>query len=275
MLTDKFSLAPSVSVTVSVIIPALNEAQNLPFVLRRIPAWVGEVILVDGHSTDDTVRVAREVWPDIRIVTQDDCCKGAALRQGFAAATGDIIVMLDADGSTDPSEMGMFIRLLRNGAHFVKGSRFLQGAGTADISPLRQWGNLGLTLLVRILFGCSFSDLCYGYIAFWRDLLPVLDLDADGFEIETLMNLRALRARLKVVEVHSFEARRLSGQSHLNTFRDGWRVLLTILRERFAPARRNLAGLDDGEVWTFPQPIQAPTRNAVLGGMRSDAGMTR
>lgn len=223
-----------VSPSVSVVIPALNEARNLPFVLRRIPKWVNEVILVDGRSTDNTVQVATQLLPNIRILCQEGCCKGSALRQGFAAATGDIVVMLDADGSTDPAEIGMFVRLLRNGADFVKGSRFLQGSGTADISVLRRWGNKGLTILTRWLYGCAFSDLCYGYMAFWRSVLPVLHIDAQGFEIETQMSLRALRARLHVMEVHSFEAKRLNGESHLRTFPDGWRVLSTILKERFA-----------------------------------------
>lgn len=237
------STAPNLHIppSVSVVIPTLNEAQNLPFVLHRIPRWVNEVILVDGHSTDNTVQVATRLLPDVRIICQEGCCKGAALRQGFAAATGDIIVMLDADGSTDPAEMGMFVRLLRNGADFVKGSRFLQGSGTADISTLRRWGNKALTILTRWLFGCAFSDLCYGYMAFWKSVLPILDLDADGFEIETQLSVRALRARLKVMEVHSYEAKRLHGDSHPRTFPDGWRVLSTILKERFGPPLPALA----------------------------------
>ncbi len=226
------------SPTTTVIIPTLNEEKNLPFVLRRIPLWVDEVVLVDGHSTDDTVQVAKRLLPNIRILMQQGSGKGAALRQGFAAATGDIIVALDADVSTDPAEMGMFVRLLRNGADFVKGSRFLQGSGTADISRFRSWGNAGLTLLVRLLFGCYFSDLCYGYNAFWKHHLPLLGLGADGFEIETEMALRALRAGLKVMEIHTFEAKRQHGDSHLRTIPDGWRVLQVILRERFAPPRR-------------------------------------
>ena len=222
--------------SISVVIPTLNEAKNLPFVLPRIPKWVNEVILVDGNSTDDTIAVAQRLLPNIHIVRQSDCCKGAALRQGFDAATGDIIVMLDADGSTDPAEMGIFVRFLRNGVDFVKGSRFMQGAGSTDISRVRGLGNWGLTVLVRLLFGGAFSDLCYGYIAFWKRLLPLLHLDADGFEIETLMSVRALRARLKIVEVPSFEAPRRHGESHLKAIPDGFRVLRTILQERFFPS---------------------------------------
>ena len=217
--------------TVSVVIPTLNEEKNLPHVLARMPCWVHEVIVVDGHSTDASVQTARAHWPGCRIVLEAKRGKGAALRAGFAAAEGDIIVMLDADGSTDPGEMPAFVGALLAGADFAKGSRFAQGGGTADISHTRRLGNWVFTTAARGLFGGRFSDLCYGYNAFWRRHLPVLALSGDGFEIETEMNLRALRFRLKVVEVPSFEAERIHGESHLHAFRDGWRVLKTIGRE--------------------------------------------
>ena len=82
--------------------------------------------------------------------------------------------------------------------------------------------------------------LGYGYNAFWADVLPMLKLDSDGFEIETAMNVRALGAGLKVVEVPSFEDRRIYGEGRLRTFPDGWRVLKTIFREWLAP-RRSIA----------------------------------
>lgn len=223
--------------TVSVVIPTLNEEKNLPHVLPLIPSWVHEVILVDGHSTDATVEVARALRPDIRIVMQQGRGKGDALRTGFAAATGDIIVMLDADGSTDPREIPAYVGELLSGKDFVKGSRFLQGGGTADMTLFRRVGHGGLLWLVRLLFGGRYSDLCYGYSAFWTRVLPRLNLDADGFEIETLMNVRALQANLRVAEVPSFEAPRIHGTSHLRTIPDGWRVLKTILREWVRPWR--------------------------------------
>ena len=232
-------MASPLNPAVSVVIPAKNEAPNLPFVLSRVPNWVHEVILVDGNSTDDTVAVALECMPNIRIVKQSARGKGDALRTGFASATGDIIVMLDADGSTDPAEIPAFVGALLGGADFAKGSRFVEGGGSADITPLRRFGNWGLTTLVRLLFGHRFKDLCYGYNAFWARVVPDLALDLDGFEIETLMNLRAILLGLKVVEVASFESARLSGQSALRTLPDGWRVLKTIRRERFSPGVSN------------------------------------
>jgi glycosyltransferase involved in cell wall biosynthesis len=218
--------------TISVVIPARNEAPNLPHVLPRIPKWVTEVILVDGNSVDDTIATARAIMPDIRIVHQEGRGKGAALRTGFRAARGNIIVMLDADGSTNPEEIPLFVGALLAGADFAKGSRFLQGGGTSDMTFIRKMGNLGLTWSVRLLFGGEYTDLCYGYNAFWARVLPRLALDGDGFEIETEMNIRALDAKLKIYEVPSFESPRIHGLSNLRALPDGWRVLKTIVRER-------------------------------------------
>lgn len=217
---------------VSVVIPALNEEKNLPAVLWAIPSWVHEVLLVDGRSIDRTVEVARRMRPDIRVIAQPGKGKGDALRAGFAAAKGDIIVMLDADGSTRPEEMPAFVGALLAGADYAKGSRFMQGGGTADMALFRRVGHGMLVRLVKIAFGGNFSDLCYGYNAFWAHVLPRLGLDADGFEIETMMNVRALRARLKVVEVHSYEERRTFGEGRLRAIPDGLRVLRTIVKER-------------------------------------------
>lgn len=217
--------------TVSVIVPTLNEVRNIPQVMSAIPNMVDEVVLVDGRSTDGTVELARQLRPDIVVVNQKGKGKGDALREGFAAATGDIIVMIDADGSTDPREITNYVGALLAGADFAKGSRFLQGGGTSDMEWYRYLGNQSFVWMVRILFGGKYTDLCYGYNAFWARTLPMLDLDGDGFEIETMMNVRALQAGLKITEVPSFENRRFQGYSNLQTFPDGFRVLKTIFKE--------------------------------------------
>jgi glycosyltransferase involved in cell wall biosynthesis len=225
--------------TVSVVVPTLNEAANLPYVLPMIPGWVSEVILVDGGSTDATIEVAEALCPTVRVIRQSGKGKGDALREGFRAATGDIIVMLDADGSTLPTEIPGYVGALLAGADFAKGSRFAQGGGSEDISFWRSLGNTGFVVLGNLLFRGRYTDLCYGYNAFWRHHLQLLALDADGFEIETMMNLRALCRGLRVVEIPSFEARRRYGQSRLRAIPDGFRVLRTILSERFARSAGN------------------------------------
>jgi glycosyltransferase involved in cell wall biosynthesis len=226
-------------VRISVVIPTLNEAANLPHVFARLPAEdLFEIILVDGHSTDDTIDVARQLSPSTRVIMQDGKGKGNALACGFAAARGDIIVMIDADGSTDPEEIPAYVQALLDGADFAKGSRFMHGGGSVDITPLRGMGNRFLNGTVNVLYGTDYSDLCYGYNAFWADVLPVINVDCAGFEVETLINVRLAKAGLNVVEIPSIEQERIHGVSKLHPIRDGLRVLRTILSERFATDRR-------------------------------------
>jgi glycosyltransferase involved in cell wall biosynthesis len=221
-------------VKVSVVIPAKNEAANIAWVLQHIPLMVHEIVLVDGHSTDNTVEVATHLRPDIVVVHEERRGKGAALQAGFAAATGDLVVMLDADGSMHPGEIIRYIAMLVSGFDFVKGSRFMAGGGSSDITRLRRMGNRGLLGLANFIYRTRYTDLCYGYCAFRRTALNALALSADGFEIETQLVLHANMAGLRIGEVPSFEAPRRFGQSNLRTFRDGQRVLWTLLRARSA-----------------------------------------
>lgn len=239
---------------VSVVIPTLNEARNLPHVLEALPACVHEVVIVDGQSTDGTPEVASQLRPDAKIVHQTKRGKGDALRCGFEAATGDILVMLDADGSADPLEIPAFVEALLGGADFAKGTRFHLHGGSADISRLRSFGNRILSGTVNLLFKTEYTDLCYGYNAFWRHCLPAMSVDCTGFEVETMINIRIARAGLVIREVPSFERERMYGQSNLRTFRDGGRVLRTILRERARrmPHAEDRQRAASGEVEALP-----------------------
>lgn len=217
-------------VRVSLIIPTKNEARNLPWVLDQVPACVDEVILVDA-SSDATRTVALRCRPDVRVVEQSAQGKGNALRAGFAAARGDIIVMIDADGSMSPSEISHYIHFLDNGYDFVKGSRFVGGGGSLDITRVRRAGNRMLLAMANWMYGSHLTDLCYGFCAFNRDFLEHLHLTADGFDIEAQMTVHALQAGLRVAEVPSLELPRRSGRSNLHAISDGSLVLATMLRD--------------------------------------------
>jgi glycosyltransferase involved in cell wall biosynthesis len=216
--------------------PTLNEELNLEHVLLRLPPDVHELLVVDGGSTDSTVETAAKLHPKTRVMRQIGRGKGAALAQAFEVATGDVIVTIDADGSTDPAEIPRFVEALCGGADYVKGSRFLQGGGSEDLTRLRALGNWALTRLVNLLFRTHYSDLCYGFNALWSHH-RFIARDVRGFEIETAMNVRVAKAGLRVVEIPSMEWSRRHGFSKLKTFRDGWRVLRTIFRERWTRHR--------------------------------------
>ncbi|WP_182523495.1 glycosyltransferase family 2 protein [Nocardioides dongkuii] len=236
---------------ISIVVPALNEARNLARVLPQLPA-AHEVILVDGGSVDGTIGTALELMPDIVVVEQVRRGKGNALAAGFAQVTGDVIVMFDADGSADPAEIPRFVQALVDGADFAKGTRFRAGGGSADITPVRRAGNGFLNALTNRAFHTAFTDLCYGYNAFWADQLPLLDLPdhdepgpaggamrwGDGFEIETLINCRFAASGARITEVPSVERLRIFGESNLHAVKDGLRVLRTVHTEHRRARRR-------------------------------------
>ncbi len=225
---------------VSVIIPTLNEAKNLPLVLPYLPMdWVDEVILVDGRSSDGTVEIAQQILPSIKVVLEKKKGKGAAMYAGYQAASGDILVVMDADGSNDPREIPRYIKPLMEGADLAKGSRFAPGGGTTDMPLIRKWGNGTFVLLSNTLFSANFTDLCYGFHAFWRHCLDNFQLDnINGFEIDTVLYLQALRNKLRIIEVPSFEGYRFFGEGKLQTIPDGVRVLKTIFQERVAAVKQ-------------------------------------
>ena len=233
-------LAPRASLTASVVIPTLNEAENIGPVLEQLHRF-SDIILVDGCSEDGTVDIARSVRPDVRCLRREPAGKGDALRAGFAAAAGDVIVIMDADGSMDPNEIDVFMSMISVGFDLVKGSRLACGGGSHDMTRVRGMGNAALCTLANRLFGTRWTDLCYGYLAFRRDCLPRLALLADGFEIESQILAHAALAGLRIAEIPSIEMPRLAGESHLSARRDGTRILRTMLAARFSPRVRRTA----------------------------------
>ncbi|RNE50073.1 glycosyl transferase [Corynebacterium alimapuense] len=225
------------------VIPSLGEAENLRLVLPELDVSY-EVIVVEGKDPAGTRTVAQETRAHTRIIPQTRRGKGNAMLCGCHAANGRYLVMFDADGSADPTEIPRFIEALKKGADFAKGSRFLHAGGSADLTRVRGLGNTGLCTLTNLLFNSQFTDLCYGFNAFRAEILPLLELPpplhdseslwGDGFEIETLLSCRIARAQVKYQEVPSFELHRVFGRSNLNAWSDGWRVLRTIVWERAA-----------------------------------------
>jgi glycosyltransferase involved in cell wall biosynthesis len=256
-MTDSIRIRPA-DPKISVVVPARNEARNLEIVLPKLPP-VHEVILVDGNSKDDTIATAKRLLPDVKVVQQTRKGKGNALACGFEAVTGDIVVMFDADCSADSDEIPAFVQALIDGADVAKGSRYTKGGGSDDLTFFRSSGNRGLNMLSNILMGAKYTDLCYGYNAFWADTLPKIELLpstlaqpadgsmlwGDGFEIETILTCRWTAAELAITEVASHERLRVHGESNLNAIKDGIRVLKSILTERRrATAASKLARID-------------------------------
>lgn len=224
---DKTKNKPSISV----IICALNEEVSLPHVLSKIPGWV-EIILIDGHSTDSTIEVAKQVCPRIRVLVQPGKGKGDAIKHGILKAAGDIIVTLDADGQTNPEDIQRFITPLLNGYDFAKGTRFAHGR-PPNMSGHRWFGNKILTITSNVLFGTKYTDMCSGYNAMWKSAFQRLKISNNGFEMEQEMNVKAKKVGLKVVEVEHHDSGRMGNNSKVSGFKQGFTDLWIIIKERF------------------------------------------
>ena len=219
---------------VTVLIPALNEEKSIAKVLWELDhLGYHKILIVDGNSRDRTVEVAKEFG--VSVIVQNGSGKGDALRQAFNhdGLDGDVIVMMDADGSMDPKEIPMLIKALDSGADLAKGSRFLQYGYSEDMTLIRRIGNQFFISLVNWFWSTNYTDLCYGFGVFRKDAVKKLYpyLKSINFEIETEIFIKAKKLGLKVVEVPSIEFRRRYGKSNLNIFRDGFHILRTIIRE--------------------------------------------
>src|SRR3972149_2249217 len=170
---------------ITVIVPTLNEALNIKDVFLNIPEFVDEIVVIDGNSSDGTRDEILKFRKKTKIIMEEPCGKGAAIRLGFEKATGDLIVMMDADGSHDPKEISRLLEPVLDGYDVAKGSRMLPGGGSDDFTLFRKFGNKIFVNLVNLMYGARYTDLCYGYRAFKREVLENINCTSKGFEIET------------------------------------------------------------------------------------------
>lgn len=220
--------------TVTVIIPTLNEESTIPSVILRLhELGYNDVLIVDGNSKDRTAQLAKNLGAEV--ILQRGAGKGTALRQAFNhdGIKGDMVVMMDADGSMNPEEIPFLIETLASGADVVKGSRFLSTGYSEDMSLFREIGNWFFLFLVNLFWSADYTDLCYGFAVFKNKTLKQLRtvLRSENFEIETEVFIKAKKMGFKVAEAPSVELRRRYGKSNLSCFRDGLRILKAIFLE--------------------------------------------
>jgi glycosyltransferase involved in cell wall biosynthesis len=228
---DEAQRAPASPVQVSVVIPCLNEAENVGACVQT--AWdvldrngiSGEVIVVDNGSDDGSAEIAR--LAGATVVEEPRRGYGSAYLAGFGAAGGEYIVMIDADLTYDFAEIPRFVDELDRGAELVLGNR-LDGVQPGAMSALSRIGNPLLSGFLNLLFRTPIGDAHCGMRAVRRDVLPALALQATGMEFASEMVIRAARAELDLREV-PIALHRRGGESKLSPFRDGWRHLRLML----------------------------------------------
>lgn len=218
---------------VSLVIPTRNEEGSIGRLLNGVPyEVVDEIIVVDGNSTDNT---AREVRKKLRpkkdkLILQKGQGYGGAFLEGFAEARGDVVVMMDGDGSHDPSDIPALIEKVRKGYEYVMASRYAPGGKSEDDTVVRWFGNRLFTWLTNIIHGTKVTDSLYLFTAITREGLKKLKLESTGFEFCTEILVKAHRAGLKFAEVPVVERARFTGASKVNALWHGFKILLMILR---------------------------------------------
>jgi glycosyltransferase involved in cell wall biosynthesis len=223
---------PAAPVHVSVVIPCLNEAENIERCVRSAREAieradvVGEVIVADNGSEDGSAQIASRAGA--RVVHEPRRGYGSAYIAGFAAATGTYVVMADADLTYDFNEIPQFLAQLQDGADMVIGDR-MENIHPGAMPWLHRYiGNPLLSGLLNALFHTGVRDAHCGMRAFRRDRLEVLRLRTTGMEFASEMVVRAAKERLEIREI-SIEYHPRGGQSKLSSFRDGWRHLRFLL----------------------------------------------
>jgi glycosyltransferase involved in cell wall biosynthesis len=229
-------MASPINLSVGVLIPARNEEKNIEDVICRLRNLGYEnVLVIDGGSKDATLKRAEK--NGAKVIPQAGLGKGNAVRQVLTKGYFDVdaLVLMDADGSMAPEEIPTFIEALASGADVVKGSRFLKGGRTYDMSLTRRIGNGLMMISVNLLFSTRYTDLCYGFAVFNKQAIKALApiLQSKNFEIEAEIFIKAAEIGLNVREVPSTEFKRKYGSSNLNALKDGLSIFATIFREFF------------------------------------------
>ena len=217
---------------VSLIIPTKDEEGAIGRVLKEVPKnLIYEIIVIDGHSTDNT---AKEVKSQLRLgrdrfILQKKKGFGNALIQAFNIAKGDIIIIMNADGSHNPKNIPSLLKKIRDGASYVMASRYIRGGRSDDDTIIRFIGNRTLTFLTNLVHGTNVSDSLYFFTAFKRSGLKKIHPKSPGFEFCIEILIMAHKAGLKFAEVPVIERASFS-KSKVNAFSVGFKILGKILQ---------------------------------------------
>jgi glycosyltransferase involved in cell wall biosynthesis len=224
---------------VSIIIPARNEEESIGLVcadlykvIPQLDGYTCEVICVDDHSTDQTAPIAASFGARV-VSNSGPSGKGRALRAGFAAASGDLLVMMDADYSHRAEDLPAMLAPLTDGAGLVIGSRIM--GGSDEFTRVRALGNVFLTAIFGLCHQRYLSDALNGYKAFRRDVFTDFRYTSTSFDIEIELLVNTIRKGYRIVEISSHERSRLAGEAKSKVLRHGarflWRILWEMIRQ--------------------------------------------
>lgn len=214
---------------VSLIIPTLNEANCIGQVLKELPKdCLHEILIIDGHSTDGTAEIVKNLG--YRVITQEGKGFGDAFACGARHSTGDILILMDGDGSHNPADIPKLLAKYKEGYDYVMASRYLPESHSEDDTVVRSFGNWFFTKLVNLLHGLNVSDSLYLFTAIDRNLYELLDIRSKGFEYCMELVIKAHKMGARFAEIPSIERKRISDTPKTNAVVHGWHILLETLK---------------------------------------------
>lgn len=225
--------------TISILLPALDEAETIGQVITKIPrqqlvdrGYDVNIVVVDGHSKDKTCEIASAMGASL--LKQHGRGKGNALRTAFENFEGSYLFMLDADNTYDPEDILNMLPTLENGTYdVVMGSRLKGTISHGAMSKLNYIGNMAITETANILFpnGHRVSDVCTGMWGFTEEVVNALDIESPSFEVEAEMYAKCIKSGFRVGEVPISYGKRPT-MNKLRALQDGTKIWLRLLRER-------------------------------------------
>lgn len=217
----------------SVIVITLNEVESIASVLQDIPQTeVQEIVVIDGHSTDGTPDLVRGLG--YQVITQDGKGYGNAFLTGIKHAKGDVLILMDGDGSQNPKDIPLLLEKIAEGYDVVLGSRYLPTSGSEDDTAIRHFGNKFFTWLTNFLHNMKISDSLFLFTAIRKEVFQKIELQSQSFEFCVEVPIRAHKAGFKFSEVPSFERKRFYGKSRVNVFYHGLRIFWLIIKTKFS-----------------------------------------
>jgi len=230
---DTFEDNEDAIMKVSAVIITLNEVGSIGRVLEEIPRdCVDEIVVVDGRSSDGTAELVRKLG--YNVIVQKEKGYGTAFMEGARHATGDVLVLMNGDGSMDPKEIPKFLDQVKKGYKVVFGSRYAKGARSADDTIITYVGNKIFTFLTNFLCGVGISDCLFMYVVVRKDVLESLGMRSWSFEFCIEFPIKVHKKKYKFAQVPCFERKRFCGTKKVNAFFDGLRILWVIIREAFS-----------------------------------------
>ena len=214
---------------VSLVIPTLEEAGCIEQVLSQVPKnCADEILIVDAYSKDGTADIVRKLG--YNVVMQEGRGFGDAFSLGVSKATGDIIILMDGDGSHNPADIPKLVEKIKEGYDYVMASRYCKGSRSYDDTMVRHLGNKSFTFLISFFHRMKITDSLYLFTAIRKNVFDKISIKSKGFEYCVEILVKVHKAGFKMAEIPSIERKRYSGYSKVKSMKHGLKILIEIFK---------------------------------------------